>query len=152
MRARQIILSLLVLVVALGPAWSDVRLPHVFGSHMVLQRDMAMPVWGWAEPGEQVTVRLSDKAPVTTQAGAEGKWQVTLPAAQAGGPFQLKVTGRNEIVLDDVVVGEVWVCSGQSNMEMTVQSSNNAADEIAAANFPLIRQIKVPRVTAGFPS
>ncbi len=131
-------------------AQAEVRLPHVFGSHMVLQREMPIPVWGWGNPGEKVEVRLGD-AVASATAGADGSWRVDLPKQTAGGPFKLVVTGSSTVTLDDVLVGEVWLCSGQSNMEMTVGSSMNAPDEIAKANYPNIRQIKIPLTTAATP-
>ena len=135
-----------------APASANVTLPHVFGSHMVLQRDQALPVWGWADPGEKVSVQIGDQPAVTTTANKAGQWRVTLPKMPAGGPFTMKVVGTNTVTLDDVLVGEVWLCSGQSNMEMVVASCINAQEEIAAANYPQIRQIKVPKLTASVPA
>lgn len=119
---------------------------------MVLQRDMELPVWGWADPGEEVQVKLGNQPAVSTKAGDDGKWRVTLAPTAAGGPFGLTVTGRNTVVLEDVLVGEVWLCSGQSNMEWPVSAVANAEQEIADANHPLIRHIKVPKRPAGFPA
>ena len=132
-------------------ARADVRLPHVFGNHMVLQRDAKLPVWGWAEPGEKVSVQLGDRPAVATTATPKGEWRVTLPPTQAGGPLKLTVTGRNRLVLDDVLVGEVWVCSGQSNMWWTVRLSLNPNKEIAAAKFPQIRLLSIPQKAAPAP-
>lgn len=106
------------------PSQADVRLPQIFGDHMVLQREQPIPVWGWADPGEDVSVELGGKA-VSTVAGDDGRWMVKLRAQQAGGPVELTVKGKNSLTLTDVVVGEVWLCSGQSNMEWTVANSNN---------------------------
>ncbi len=136
---------------AAAAARADVRLPHVFGSHMVLQQDMPLPVWGWADPGEKVTVRLADRAPVAATANDRGEWRVTLPAMKAGGPFTLQIAGKNRIVLEDVLVGEVWIGSGQSNMQMAVRSCLNAKEEIAAAKFPRIRLLSIPRRPASLP-
>jgi sialate O-acetylesterase len=134
------------------PAFADVSLPHVFGSHMVLQRDRELPVWGWAKPDEQIAVQIGDQPAVTATADKTGAWRVTLPKMAAGGPFTMKITGRNTITLDDVLVGEVWLCSGQSNMEWTVANSDNPQKEIAAANHPKIRHIKAPKLTASVPA
>ena len=134
------------------PASANVTLPHVFGSHMVLQRDQALPVWGWADPEEKVSVQIGDQPVVTTTANKAGEWRVTLPKMAAGGPFTVKVAGKNTVTLDDVLVGEVWLCSGQSNMEMVVASCINAQEEIAAAHDPKIRHIKVPKLTASVPA
>jgi sialate O-acetylesterase len=135
----------------IAPAQAAVKVPHVFGSHMVLQRDQPLPVWGWADAGEKISVQLGDQPAVMTTANAAGEWRVTLPQTAAGGPFTLKITGSNTITLDDVLVGEVWLCSGQSNMEWTVGVSANSPQEIAAANAPQIRHLKVPKLTASVP-
>jgi sialate O-acetylesterase len=145
-------LALAACLAATVPASANVTLPHVFGSHMVLQRDQALPVWGWAEPGEQVSVQIGDQPAVTTTADKAGAWRVTLPKMTAGGPFTMKITGKNTLTLDDVLVGEVWLCSGQSNMEWVVAGSDNPQKEIADANHPKIRHIKVPKLTASVPA
>jgi sialate O-acetylesterase len=142
-------------VVALASAASasaKVTLPSLFGSHMVLQRDQPLPVWGWADPGEQVSVQIGDQAAVTAVANSAGEWRVTLPKLAAGGPLTMKISGQNSLVLEDVLVGEVWLCSGQSNMEWTVSASLNFEQESAAANHPEIRHIKVPKSTASAPA
>lgn len=140
----------LVLSCAASVVHADVRLPHIFGDHMVLQREMPIPVWGWADPGEEVTVDLSGSS-VSAVADEAGKWMVKLPAQQAGEPKTLTVKGKNTITFKDVLLGEVWLCSGQSNMEWPVSRSNDFEKEKAAANYPLIRHIKVPRRPNGFP-
>jgi len=152
-KTRLVVTVTLAALVALGgaAAWADARLPHVFGSHMVLQRDVELPVWGWADAGEEVSVQIGDRPAVTAKADAEGKWQVKLAAMPAGGPLQMTVRGKNQVVLEDVLVGEVWLCSGQSNMEMVVASCNNAAQEVAEANYPEIRQLRPPKMPSGFP-
>ena len=133
------------------PLQAEVRLPHVLGSHMVLQRGRELPVWGWADPGEHVSVQLGDGQAVTAETTEDGRWRVVLPPMDAGGPFAVTIAGTNRIVLEDVLVGEVWVCSGQSNMQWTVQSSLNFAEEKAAAQFPHIRHLTVPRIPASLP-
>ena len=133
-----------------APISADVRLPQIFGDHMVLQRDQPIPVWGWADPGEEVSVELGGKA-VSTVAGNDGKWMVKLPAQQAGGPVDLTVKGKNSLTLTDVLLGEVWLCSGQSNMEWTVANSNDFENERAAADYSKIRHIKIPKSPNGFP-
>jgi sialate O-acetylesterase len=122
---------------------ADVRLPAVIGDNMVLQQGMATPIWGWADAGEAVTVSFLGKSH-SAQPGASGKWTLTLDAAQAGGPHEMTIRGRNRLVLKNILVGEVWLCSGQSNMQMTVQSSSNSQAHIAAADYPQIRLITVP--------
>ena len=126
------------------PTFADIRLPQIFGDHMVLQRDSPLPIWGWAGPGEQVSVEFLGQID-STSANAQGEWQVELPPAKAGGPHTLTVIGTNSIELQNVLVGEVWLCSGQSNMEMGVSLCLNPEAEIAAANHPQIRLFLVPK-------
>jgi sialate O-acetylesterase len=123
-------------------ARAEVRLPHVFGSHMVLQRDKPLTIWGWASPGETVTVQLGG-ASETAQANERGEWKAVLPAMPAGGPYTLTVSGSSTVKYEDVMIGEVWLCSGQSNMEFGLGRCKNAEAEIAAANHPGIRLLMV---------
>lgn len=126
---------------------ADVKLPQIFSDHMVLQRNKPIHVWGWAASGEAVKVTLGI-ATQNTKANKQGKWEVFLPAMPAGGPHVLTVAGKNNLQLNDVMIGEVWLCGGQSNMEWPVRSSTNAEKEIAAADYPMIRHIKIPRATS----
>jgi sialate O-acetylesterase len=122
----------------------SLRLPPLFADGMVLQRDKAVVVWGWAKPGELVTVRLATQSGRAT-ASADGAWKVALPRHAAGGPFTLSVqAGAARADLHDVFFGDVWLASGQSNMEWEVASSNDASAEIANAHDTLIRQFKIP--------
>lgn len=132
------------------PTFADIRLPKIFGDHMVLQRDSPLPIWGWAEPGEQVIVEFLGQID-STSANAQGEWKVELPPAQAGGPHVLTVTGTNSIKMQNVLVGEVWLCSGQSNMEMGVSLCLNPEAEIAAANHPQIRLFQIPKKLSAEP-
>ena len=133
---------------AVTVAAGAVRLPDLFDDNMVLQRGRPIPVWGVAEPGEQVTVTLAGQQAVV-QADAGGKWLVRLPAMAAGGPYELKAYGTNSgETLTNVAVGEVWVCSGQSNMEWQVKNSVHAEEEIAAARYPQIRSFTVTKAVA----
>ena len=131
--------------VAGGSARADVKLPAIFSDHMVLQRDQKDRVWGWAEPGEEVTVEIQGQSK-TAKAGADGKWQVMLDPIPTGGPYELVVKGKNTLTFKDVLSGEVWICSGQSNMQMAVSASDDADLEIRAAKYPQIRLITVPLV------
>lgn len=149
-RTLPISLIALGLAVCIRPAAADVRLPNVIDSNMVLQRDAPLPIWGWADPGEKVTVSISGNE-ATTTADDNGDWSVRLAAMSVGGPHEMTVKGNNEIVLNNILVGEVWVCSGQSNMQWSTNRADNAEDEIAAANFPKIRLFNIPRVPAGTP-
>src|SRR5258706_15432476 len=117
-----VVLALAVFVAA--PARADVKLPSVINENMVLQRDTKVPIWGTAAPGEKVTVTFS-KQTVSATADAGGKWSVTLKPLKAGGPFEMAVAGKNTITLKNVLVGEVWVCSCQSNMEMSLGGWKN---------------------------
>jgi sialate O-acetylesterase len=149
MRKRAIaVLALAVLLVS--PAVADVKLPAILGSNMVLQQGRDLPIWGWADPGEQVTVTLG-KAEAKTQADGDGNWQVTLPPQKAGGPVEIKVAGKNTVTLSNVLIGELWVCSGQSNMAMTVNRCYHAKEEAAGADLPKIRLFTVHRKTAQEP-
>ena len=126
------------------PARADVRLPGIFGDHMVLQQEATLPVWGWAKPQEKVTVTFAGRTANTT-AGSDGKWRVDLPALPAGTPAgTLRVAATNTITLNDVLVGEVWLCSGQSNMELPLNKTENAAKAAAQANDGQLRLCLVP--------
>ena len=150
-RRGQIVVALVVaLVVCAAPAWADVALASVLGEHMVLQQGKTVPVWGTAEAGEAVSVALCGQTAKAT-AGADGTWKVELAPLKAGGPFEMTVKGKNAIALKNVLVGEVWVCSGQSNMAMSVGRCFNAKEEAAAAKFPQIRLFKVKNVIADKP-
>src|SRR5438445_5330095 len=97
------------------PAWADVRLPALFTDHMVLQQGQKNRVWGWADAGEDVIVTIGGQRQ-TSKADAKGKWEVTLDSLPVGGPLTLSITGKNKLTVEDVLAGEVWICSGQSNM------------------------------------
>src|SRR4051794_20916176 len=135
---------------ALAPAArADVVVNPIFTDHAVLQRDRPITIWGTSDPGEQVSVTLSTETMTTgsTTASAEGRWIATLTALPAGGPYTLTVQGRNRVEFKDVLVGEVWVCSGQSNMEWQLKNSFEAAKDIAAAANPKLRLFTVPHTT-----
>ncbi len=126
-------------------AKADVKLPAIFGDHMVLQRDQKDKVWGWADPGEEVTVEVAPGGQSKqAKADAGGKWSVMLDPLPVGGPYTITVKGKNTITFQDVLSGEVWICSGQSNMQWPVAAATDADLEIKAAKFPGIRLITVP--------
>jgi sialate O-acetylesterase len=146
--------SLLGLLLTLGVhhARADVTLAPLFVDHAVLQRDKPVPVWGRAEAGEKIAVTFADQTARAT-AAKDGRWLVLLePLTVSAEGRDLTVAGKNSVTLHDIVVGEVWLCSGQSNMEWTVSRAANAAEEIAAANFPLIRQIRISHAVATSPA
>ncbi len=139
---KKALLILALCVSALG--YADVRLPKILGDNMVLQRNKPLTIWGWADPSEKVTVQFN-KQTKSGKADKVGKWIITLAAESAGGPFQLIAKGKNTITLSNILVGEVWVCSGQSNMEWPLKSSTNAEQEIQLANYPEIRHFEVQK-------
>jgi sialate O-acetylesterase len=128
-------------------AWAAPVLPHFISDHVVFQRDREVPVWGTADPDEKITVTLASHASMTT-AGSDGKWSVRLPAMSAGGPFVLRVSGDKTIEFKDVMIGEVWIASGQSNMTFELAGSAGAEDELPKADYPEIRLFTVPRRVA----
>lgn len=123
----------------------------IFSDNMVLQRNAKIPVWGFAKAGEKITVTFHNQI-LKTVTNKDGKWSVYLDNESAGGPFVLSIKGKSKIEIKNVLVGEVWLCSGQSNMEWTVGQSNNAKEEIANANFPTIRHIKIPKEINSIPN
>ncbi|MFA6293391.1 MAG: sialate O-acetylesterase [Victivallales bacterium] len=136
-----------------GVASADVKLPAVIGEHMVLQQGMPAPIWGKADPGEAVTVVFAGQTKKAVT-GADGRWMVKLDAMKATQDQTgqtLTVTGKNTITLQDVLIGETWICSGQSNMQFGLASAMNAKEEIEAANFPMIRFLTVSTRTAATP-
>ncbi|MFH1731851.1 MAG: sialate O-acetylesterase, partial [Planctomycetota bacterium] len=144
-----------------GEPWAlasgDLRLPKVIGSHMVLQRDVPPVIWGWAEKGEGVTVALDGNNRAETKADDKGAWKVTLKAVKADGKaHKLVVTGKagegSKIELEDILIGDVWIGSGQSNMELPVGSAETAGQAIKEANHPKIRLFHVPKVQNGAPA
>jgi sialate O-acetylesterase len=149
-RIAAVVLLSVAIALAAAAVRADVRLPKIIGDHMVLQQDVPVPIWGWADAGEKVTVTLG-KRQATATADGNGKWMVKLDALEAGGPHEMTIRGNNAITLSDVLVGEVWVASGQSNMQFSVAGSLNAQEEIAAARYPRIRLFTVARKTADQP-
>lgn len=141
--------SLLRLVVvsalSVGFAHADVKLPAIISDHMVLEKTTKVPIWGKANPGEEITVTLNGQT-VKTQTGADGKWMTALNLKDsAAGPFEMTVEGKNKLTIQDVVVGEVWVASGQSNMEWVLKNTTDAEKEIAGSANPLLRQFLVKK-------
>ncbi len=150
--ARIVALSSLIVLAGLaGSSLADVHLPHIFGDHMVIQREKPVRVWWWADAGEKVTVTIGDQHGEATP-DEHGEWKVELPPISGKSAIEVKIAGKNTIVLHDVLVGEVWVCSGQSNMQMSVASSKDAKKEIRAANHHEIRLFTVPMRPAGDPA
>ncbi|RZL14118.1 MAG: sialate O-acetylesterase, partial [Hymenobacter sp.] len=134
----------LLLLGAVPVAQAQVRLPRLVSNGMVLQREAPVRIWGWAKPGEAVSVAFQNKTYRATT-GLDGQWRVMLPAMQAGGPYDLTIKASNELTVKDILVGDVWLCSGQSNMETPMSRVRDKYPEvIAKANNPRIRQFEVP--------
>jgi sialate O-acetylesterase len=145
-QANILFLSLVLVLVSTCASFADVRLPAVIGDNMVLQRGRKAPVWGWAEPGEEVMVSVSWRSMKwAVTADENGRWKFEMKSPKAGGPYEMTLSGKNAITIKNILVGEVWVCSGQSNMAMSVGSSANAELEIAVSNYPNIRLFTVER-------
>ncbi|MHC4387710.1 MAG: sialate O-acetylesterase, partial [Planctomycetota bacterium] len=147
-------------VVSAGSVFGDVRLPAVISDNMVIQQGMKAPIWGWAEPGEKVTVKTSWPETITSSfersyrctTDKNGKWMVKIhPPQEAGGPYKMTISGNSTITVKNILVGEVWICSGQSNMEWRVERSANPEQEIASADYPNIRLFKVEKTFSDAP-
>lgn len=158
--AKRTALMWLAVVTAFGTsaAWADVRVPRLVDDHMVLQRDSRVVLWGWADPGEKVQIAFHGRI-VTTRTDRNGRWTTSLGPFAAGGPYDMVVAGKNRLVLHDVLLGDVWVASGQSNMEFALKAGGeewmtgvlNSDQEVAGANFPQIRLFKVHRAVGFHP-
>ncbi|WP_431243342.1 sialate O-acetylesterase [Flavobacterium sp. P21] len=129
---------------------ANVKMPLLFSDGMVLQRNKTIPVWGFADANEKVEIHFN-KQIKKTQADKNGKWIVNLDAEKAGGPFELSIIGKNKITIKNVLVGEVWICGGQSNMEFQVSKTIDAENEMNNADYPLIRHFGVERDFSGKP-
>lgn len=146
-RAKIFILFLLAALTQQQTAFSQIQLPALIRDSMVLQRDTKLKIWGWASPGEKINIRFNGKK-ASAQTAADGKWMVTLPAMKAGGPYTMELSGKNTLVLKDILLGDVYLCSGQSNMVHQMGIHNiTYADDIAKANYPRIRQFWIPTTT-----
>jgi sialate O-acetylesterase len=142
--------SLLLILVLVAASHADVTLPSLLADHMVLQRGLPVHAWGMASAHEPVSVTFRGETQSTT-ADELGRWSLYLPPGAAGGPFQMSVKGTNTIVLNDILVGDVWVASGQSNMEFPMKELTKADAEIAAAKFPQIRILRIEHRPSDFP-
>ncbi len=132
------------LLIAAVPAHADIKLPKLIGDGMVLQRDTKINIWGWASPGEKISIKFNNKT-YRVVASADGNWRVSVAPMKAGGPYSMQITGRNSITVNDILVGDVWLCSGQSNMVLTMERvKEKYATDIAGANFAQIRNFLVP--------
>jgi sialate O-acetylesterase len=145
--------TLLILILFLffvGKISAEIKLPKIFNDNMVLQQGMRVPVWGWADPGEKIIATLGGHQAETITRD-DGRWKLFIGPLDAGGPFELNLSAKNIVIFKNVLVGEVWVCSGQSNMAMEVQSCMNAREETEWADYPSIRYFQVARTKAPEP-
>jgi sialate O-acetylesterase len=135
---------------AVIPSEANVKPARIFSSNMVLQQGQENPIWGWADKGEKITISFAGKN-IALKASKTGKWSAKLPSLDYGGPYEMTIKGKNSIHFDNILIGEVWVCSGQSNMEFGMNGTKNSKTEIAAANFPTIRLFTVAKKVAKTP-
>lgn len=147
---KKIVLSLIVFLFASFGSKAQVQVADIFSDNMVLQRNMDVNIWGTAAPGEQLVLNFNGQNQ-KTKANKQGKWSVVLNPMKAGGPFDLTINGAKKLVLKNILIGDVWVCSGQSNMEMRVSETYNAEEEISKGNYPEIRFFTVPRNVSNVP-
>jgi sialate O-acetylesterase len=154
-RSQAVCLGLIVavlLLVGAGSVFADVKLPAIIGDNMVVQQGGKAAIWGWAEPNEEVMVSVSwHGMQWGVRADKDGKWKFEMSAPKAGGPYEMTLAGKNTITIKNILVGEVWAASGQSNMQWSVQGSANSQEETAAANYPKIRLFSVQREVADEP-
>jgi len=145
---KKLIVFILLIISVIASA--NVRMPLIFSDGMVLQRDKQIPIWGFADANETVEIHFNKQIKKTT-ADTNGKWTVNLASEKAGGPFELIIIGKNKITIKNVLVGEVWICSGQSNMEFQVYKTMNSEKEISSADYPMIRHFGVAQDLSGNP-
>jgi sialate O-acetylesterase len=150
---KRIQLTIVVLFSFLQLNTANIFLPEIFSDNMVFQQNSFVTIWGWAKTGETIVLKADwmDKD-MSTLTDTEGNWKMTIKTPSAGGPYNIHIKGYNEVILKNVLIGEVWLCSGQSNMEMSAQSGINDADEeIKNANWPEIRFFTVGTATSRYP-
>ena len=141
------IITIVFCLIITGNVHAQITLPQIIRDSMILQRDAKINIWGWASKGEQVSVKFNGKT-YRTKTGNDGKWKVQLSPVKAGGPYTMDISGKNKITLHDILMGDVWLCAGQSNMEHQMKlHSVYYPEEIGNANYPEIRQFKIPNVT-----
>jgi sialate O-acetylesterase len=150
---KRIALTTVVLSLFLQAGRSNISLPEIFSDNMVLQQKSDVIFWGWAKTGETVTIKTDwMDTDITTKASPQGTWKIILKTPSAGGPYTIHISGYNELILKNVLIGEVWLCSGQSNMEMSAQwGIKNGDEEIKNANYPEIRLFTVLSSTSHYP-
>ena len=138
------LITILMLVLSIKCVQGNVRLPVLISDGMVLQRDSRINIWGWASPGEKVTVKFNNKI-FRTKTDSQGNWKIVVPPMKAGGPFSMVVKGNNSIIIENIMIGDVWFCSGQSNMVTPMERvKERYQEEIKTANYPEIRNFFIP--------
>ncbi|HEX8040108.1 MAG TPA: sialate O-acetylesterase, partial [Chryseosolibacter sp.] len=142
---RRVVILILFWACALASR-AEVKPAGIFSSDMVLQRGRDIVIWGWADKGERVAITFNNLTE-KTKADASGKWKLVFPRMEAGGPYEMRIQGRDKkiISLTNILIGDLWICSGQSNMGLSVKNANDAEKEIAAADYPQIRLMDIPR-------
>ena len=146
MRLKTLISVLMLGFLVQGMQGASLKLPAILGDHMVLQQNAFAKIWGWTEAAGEVKVTTSwNGLSYSTKADADGNWQVKVVTGKAGGPYSLTIEGDVTLVLEDILLGEVWVCSGQSNMEWPLSRAETAGTEIPMADFPEIRLFTVKK-------
>ena len=139
---------IIILFISFNPAVGQIKLPKLISDGMVLQRDVEIPVWGWAHSNEKVVVSFNGKK-YRTKATPKGDWSINLPKMKAGGPYTMKISGKNNLEVKDILIGDVWLCAGQSNMVHQLDIHDvRYANEILTANYPEIRHFKIPTTTS----
>ena len=149
-RTLGLVFAFLLLTVLAQSAFADVRVPAIIGDNMVLQQGKKIRIWGWANPNEKVSVVFANQK-ANAIADASGHWQTLLEPVKAGGPFELTISASNTLTIKNILVGEVWICSGQSNMEWPLINTQNGADAVSQANYPEIRLFTVQKTTSSTP-
>ena len=149
----RISLTLIALTFFFQASNGNISLPEIFSDNMVLQQKSDVMIWGWAKTGEKVVLKADWlDAEISTTVDNQGKWSLILKTPEAGGPYNIHLKGYNELILKNILIGEVWLCSGQSNMEWSAAMGiNNAEEEIKNANYPEIRFFSVYHATSKYP-
>ncbi|MNS34138.1 hypothetical protein D3C72_662610 [compost metagenome] len=150
---NNIIIAFVFFLILSNVAIANVTLPNVFSDNMVLQRNTEVTIWGWANPQEEVIITPSwNNQAYKTKASNQARWEIVIPTPKEGGPYTIAIKGYNEIVLKNILIGEVWICSGQSNMEMSASwGIENGDEEVKNATNPNIRFFSIPKLTATTP-
>ena len=150
---KRVLIIAIILIASLKISKANVSMPEIFSDNMVLQQKSDVLFWGWAKTGETIVIKADwMDADITIKADVQGTWKTTIKTPGFGGPYNIHIKGQNEVILKNVLIGEVWLCSGQSNMEMSAQwGIKNAEEEIKNASYPEIRLFTVNTATSKFP-